>query len=231
MFIDDRPTPQDAIFKQTGRGSASLKQQAYVELKRQIMTGRLSPGMLLSERQLASDLKMSKTPVHAALERLEADGLVVVAAQQGIVVRATSPQDMGDHFEIREALEPFLVAKLAGKLVPAQSKRIEQNLLENQLAVREADIEANVRLDAEFHLLLCEFLGNREMTRVMVQIREKVHAVIQHISSRHPARMAVSLAEHRAIVDAILAGDGPTAADRMRTHLRNGLQCVYDRHP
>jgi DNA-binding GntR family transcriptional regulator len=231
MSIDDRPIHQGTLSEPSGRGAASLKQQAYDELKRQILTGRLSAGILLSERQLASDLKMSKTPVHAALERLAAEGLVVVAAQQGIVVRAASSQDMGDHFEIREALEPFLVAKLAGKLVTAQTRRLERNLRENHRAVRDADIEANVQFDAEFHLLLCEFLGNREMTRVMVQIREKVHAVIQHISSRHPARMAVSLAEHRAIADAILAGDGPTAAERMRTHLRNGLQCVYDRHP
>ena len=48
--------------------------------------------MLLSERQLAASLKMSKTPVHAALERLESDGLVTVAVQQGIVVRSITPR-------------------------------------------------------------------------------------------------------------------------------------------
>ena len=72
---------------------------------------RLAAGELLSERQLARSLKMSKTPVHAALERLEGDGLVTVTAQQGIVVRAISPQDIADHFEIREALETFVVSQ------------------------------------------------------------------------------------------------------------------------
>ena len=228
MLTDDLKTTRSENSERMGRSAASLKQQAYLELKRQILSGRLSPGMMLSERQLASDLKMSKTPVHAALERLAADGLVTVAAQQGIMVRAISSQDIGDHFEIREALEPFVVAKLAGRLSTEQARRLERNLRENRRVVRNADVEANVRLDAEFHHLLCEFLGNREITRVMAQIREKVHTAIYQISSRQPQRMAGSVAEHQGIADALIAGDGSTAMERMKAHLRFGLQCSYD---
>ncbi|WP_435009324.1 GntR family transcriptional regulator [Tundrisphaera lichenicola] len=230
MANDAPVSTMDAPSSSNGRASASLKERAYSELKRRILEGQLSPGKLLSERQLAGELKMSKTPVHAALERLESEGLVSVAAQQGIVVREVSPQDMGDHFEIREALEPFVVAKLAGRLTGDQIGRLERNLLENRRAVREGDVAGNVRLDAEFHLLLCEFLGNREIERVMGQIRERAHGVIHHISSRHPRRMAGSLAEHQAITDAILAGDSTAAAGAMTLHLRNGLQYLYDRN-
>lgn len=212
------------------RSASSLKNLAYVELKKRILSGHFSPGTMLSERQLASSLKMSKTPVHAALERLEADGLVTVAAQQGIVVRAISSQDIADHFEIREALEPFVVTKLAGRLTAEQTRAIGKNLRENRRAVRAADVEANVRLDAEFHHNLCEFLGNREISRVMSQIREKVYGVIHQISSRHPARMAVSLAEHQAIAGALIAGEPALAAEKMTLHLRNGLQCIFDRN-
>ena len=72
----------------------SLKHRAYAALKSRILSGALSPGELLSERLLAQDLKMSKTPVHAALERLEGEGLVTVTAQQGIIVRAISPEEI-----------------------------------------------------------------------------------------------------------------------------------------
>jgi DNA-binding GntR family transcriptional regulator len=230
MIIDDKRRAGGSDPKEDG-GLVTLKQRAYVELKSRILSGRLSPGAMLSERQLATELKMSKTPVHAALERLEADGLLAVAAQQGIVVKAISSQDMVDHFEIREALEPFVVARLAGRLAAGQVRRLERNLRENRRAVRETDVDANVRLDAEFHLILCESLGNHEITRVMSQIREKVHSAIYRISSRQPERMAGSLAEHCGIADAIIAGDGLVAAERMKAHLRFGLQCTYDRHP
>lgn len=206
-----------------------LKQRAYAELKRRILAGELLPGTLLSERQIAGALKMSKTPVHAALERLEADGLVTVAAQQGIMVREITPQDIGDHFELREAIEPFLVSRLAGRLDADAVKSLEQNLYENQRAIAAGDVAANVRLDAEFHLQLCECLGNREITRVMAQIREKAHYVIYQISTRHPERMAVSLAEHVAITEALIDGDGTLAAERMTSHLRNGIESLYNR--
>ncbi len=231
MLTNDRILNQGAGSDPLERGATSLKQRAYDELKRQILSGALMPGTLLSERQLAQAMKMSKTPVHAALERLEVDGLVTVAAQQGIIVREITPQDMADHFEMREALEPFVVVRLAGRLTSDQGRRLDQNLQENRRAVEVSDVEANVRLDAEFHGLLCEFLGNREITRVMGQLREKVHGVIYHISTRFPQRMAVSFAEHETIAEAIRQGDGPIAAERMRTHLRNGLQSIYRRDP
>lgn len=205
----------------------ALKQMAYEEIKSRILSGRLAPGGLLSERQLASELNMSKTPVHAALERLEADGLVTVAAQQGVMVREATPTDVIDHFEFRQALEPFVVSRIAGQLTPEQKVRLDQNLDAYRQAVRSGDMAANIQLDADFHLLLCEFLGNREVLRVMRQLREKVHRAIHQITIRSPARMDSSLAEHEAIAQAILLGDASAASERMIEHLRNGLRLLY----
>jgi DNA-binding GntR family transcriptional regulator len=213
------------------RGAVSLKHRAYAELKSRILSGALPPGTLLSERQLAQNLKMSKTPVHAALERLEGDGLVTVAAQQGIIVRAISPHDILDHFEIREALEPFVVSRLAGQLTAEQAGLLERNLADNRRAVREGDSVENIRLDSEFHLLLCEFHGNKEITRAMGHIRDKIHGVIHHITTRCPERVKASLSEHEAIVSALLAGDALAATEQIKTHLRNGLESIYQRHP
>src|SRR5262249_30060590 len=149
----------------TDRTAASLKHRAYAALKSRILSGALSPGTLLSERQLAQSLKMSKTPVHAALEKLEGDGLVTVTAQQGIVVRSISPEEIADHFEIREALETLVVSRLAGKLTTEQAGRLKRNLGAHRRAVRQGDIAEHIRIDSEFHLLLCDCYGNKEITR------------------------------------------------------------------
>lgn len=227
----DAPSPDGTLsLSPTDRGTVSLKHRAYAELKSRILSGALAPGTLLSERQLAQSLKMSKTPVHAALERLEGDGLVTVAAQQGIVVRSISPQDLVDHFEIREALEPFIVSRLAGQLSAEQATRLKRNLRDHHRALRQDDFAENIRLDSEFHLLLCEFHGNKEITRAMGQIRDKIHGVIHHITTRCPQRVKASLREHEAIVSAILAGDAQAATDHIKTHLRNGLESIYQRH-
>ncbi len=212
-------------------GQVSLKQRAYVALKTRILSGALAPGALLSERQLAQSLNMSKTPVHAALERLEGDGLVTVTAQQGIIVRAISPEEIADHFEMREAIETLVVARLAGKLTPEQASRLKRNLTEHRRAVRQSDIAEHIRVDSEFHLLLCDCYGNKEITRAMGQIRDKIHRVMHHISTRNAERMKSAFAEHEEIAAAVVSGDGAAASERMATHLRNGLQSVYHRAP
>lgn len=229
MKTDVSPSNGLPSLSPTAVGGLSLKHRAYVTLKDMILTGALPPGALLSERQLARSLKMSKTPVHAALERLEGDGLVTVAAQQGIIVRAISPREIADHFELREALETFVVARLAGRLTPEQASRLRRSLRDHRRVVRQGDIAGHIRLDSEFHLMLCEFLGNQEITRAMGLIRDKIHGVIHHISTRFPQRVLASLSEHEAIIAAILAGDGSAASEKMAAHLRRGLQSVYDR--
>jgi DNA-binding GntR family transcriptional regulator len=208
-----------------------LKHRAYAALKSRIASGVLSPGALLSERQLAQSLKMSKTPVHAALERLEAEGLVTVSAQQGFVVRSITPEEIVDHFELRAALETYVVARLAGKLTAAQARQMKRNLADHRRALRQGDIAEHIRIDSEFHILLCECYGNKEITRAMCQIRVKLHRVMYHISTRFPERMSGALTEHEAIASSLVSGDGQAASEMMSTHLRNGLRSVYDHHP
>src|SRR5262245_27959269 len=93
-----------------------LKERAYERLKHGLLNNDYPPGTFLSERQLAENLGMSKTPVKAALERLESEGFITVSPQQGIVVRELSVSEIADLYEIRAALESFTLKSLAGKL-------------------------------------------------------------------------------------------------------------------
>ena len=87
----------------TATGRNLLKDRAYTELKARILRGDCEPGTFLSERQIVGWLRMSKTPIRAALEKLETEGLVRVSPQQGILVREMSIHDIADQFEIRAA--------------------------------------------------------------------------------------------------------------------------------
>ncbi len=201
-----------------------LKEQAYIELKRLIQAADFAPGEFLSERQLAARLGMSKTPVKAALERLEMEGFVAVSPQQGIVVRDISIQEVADQFEIRSTLESFVARSVAGKLNEPWIARIESNLEEQRQAVAKNKAARIVDTDAEFHLLLCECHGNQEVLRVMYHLRDKMHRLISRVVSQNPQRSAASLAEHEAIAAAIFAGDADLAAQEVVRHLEFGRQ-------
>ena len=201
-----------------------LKDQAYAEVKRRILADEFPAGAFLSERQVSELLAVSKTPIRAAFQRLELEGFVSISPQQGVVVLDLSMDDISDHFELRVALECFIVSSLAGHLDAEHIERLNANLDEQQACVESKDMDQTVELDRGFHLLLTEFLGNREISRVMWQLRDKMHRVIQRVHSRHPERLGTNYPEHRQIADAILAGDAEAAAIAMESHLMNGRQ-------
>jgi DNA-binding GntR family transcriptional regulator len=207
-------------------GRPLLKERAYAEIKERILRGDFPASTFLSERHIASELDMSKTPVRAALERLELEGFVTISPQQGIIVRDLSVHDIADQYEIRAALETYVVRTVAGRLTPAQVGRLQANLDAQEANCGTGDVQRCVALDAEFHNLFCEFLGNQEILRVMGQLRAKVHRVIARVFTLNAARMASSYREHRAITEAVLRGDAALAARRVEEHLEYGKQCL-----
>ena len=211
--------------------SGLLKERAYTELKRRITCGEYAPGSFLAERQLAEDLGMSKTPVKAALERLEHEGVITISPQQGIVVRSLSIAEIADQYEIRMALESFTVRMLAGKLTPLQVAQVRANLTTQKKLTQKPDVLAAVKLDAEFHQLFIELLGNQEILAVMVQLRDKMGMVISTVFQSHPHRFESSYEEHLAISEAVISGDGLTAAKLIEAHLEYGKMLILTRRP
>lgn len=204
--------------------SNPLQKRAYTEVKRLIVSGEAAPGSFLSERQLGQRLGMSKTPVHVALERLEAEGFVSVSPQQGVVVRDMSIQDIVEHYEMRQAIEAFVVSKLAGKLSSEQISRLRANLAEQKKGLRTKAVRHFVELDAAFHLLLCDFVANSQLTRIMDQSRERIHQVILRAAGLDPTRLQHSHDEHSRIVESIIAGNSDQASKEIVAHLENGKQ-------
>jgi len=208
---------------------ALLQDQAYDELKKLIQRGTYPAGTFLSERQLAGRLGMSKTPIKSALTRLGMEGFVAVSPQQGIVVREPTVHEILDLFDIREALETFVVRRIAGRLSPEQAERLRENTREQGRAARAEDVDTATRLDAEFHIMLCDFLGNREVSQALWRMREKLHRLILGNFTRVPRRMAESAREHASIAVAVIRGAGEVAADRLRKHLDVGRQLILSR--
>ncbi len=203
-----------------------LKDRAYTEIKQAILRSKFLPGAFLSERQLAGLLGMSKTPIKAALERLESEGFITVSPQQGIVVRDLSVHEIADQFEIRLALEAFVLRSLAGKLTTAQTTLVRKNLREQHQATKAIDRIAAIELDADFHGLFCEFLGNREILRVMLHLREKMHRVVSRVLEKTPERLRAGYHEHCAIAEAVITGRADQAAVALEEHLNYGKQLL-----
>jgi len=218
-----RQSPIETHTSAPGSVRTLLKDRAYDELKALIQDGVFPPNMFLSERQLVERLGMSKTPIRSALELLEAQDLVVVSPQQGIVVKDLSAQEITDLFDMRCAVEPFIASRLASRSLGASSiARLDANLTLQVEAALVGDAPASTRLDVEFHILLAEFLENREAHSWLARCFDRLHRSILRINRLSPDRLARSHEDHSAIAAAITAGRAEDASRLMLGHLAYG---------
>lgn len=206
---------------------STLSDQAFETLKQRVLQGELPPGQLISERQMARELGMSKTPVRAALARLQSEGLVTISPQRGVVVNAMDVAQIADCFELRRVLEPYVVRRLAGRLTPAQVDQLHRHIAQLTDAVACGDAATSTDLDLELHLSFARMLGNAEIARVMSQLRDKMRLSIATVLRQAPDRLHQGHKEHEKIVQAIIVGNGREAALRIHRHLKRGKRSLY----
>jgi DNA-binding GntR family transcriptional regulator len=208
----------------TGGSSRRLmKDVAYDHIRERIVDGTFLAGTFISEKDVSAELGMSKTPIRAAFERLAEQGFVTISPQRGVIVRDFSPREIADHYDVRIALERFIVRELAGRLTTDQQDRLLANLEEQESEVRgDVDIQGFTQSDAAFHVMLAAFLGNDEIERVMIYQRHRVQRVVESIFKRDPTVPRCSYEEHRGIADAIFTGDAEAAQQLVERHLQNG---------
>jgi DNA-binding GntR family transcriptional regulator len=100
-----------------------LVDDAYAALKDAICDGVLPPGYQGSEQEIASKLKMSRTPVHEAIIRLQSEGLVKVLSKRGVLICSISPDDMREIYDVIIACESMAAELLAA--LPASSVELK----------------------------------------------------------------------------------------------------------
>lgn len=218
---------RDAAAKTAGQRGL-LKEQAYTAIIDRIQTGVFAPGSFLSERQLAALLGMSKTPIKAALERLERDGFIVVSPQQGIVVREISIKDIADQFELRLALESYVAKEIAGRISEKSQKAFTVNLRHQAAAAAKGQVTRLVQLDADFHLLMCDVFGNQAILQCLVQHRAKMHRVIYQVMAQGTQRLKDAVREHKAIYVALRSGKSARAVKLIEQHLEYGKRYLLE---
>ena len=130
---------------------------------------------------------------------------------------------------MRIALECFVVVKLAGNLTEEQWKQVIGSLDAQDKCVEDADVQRCTKLDADFHLMLCSFLGNREIVATMRRLRDRLYRIALRVMRHDVGRMKTSCDEHRCIANAIYDGDGVGAVALVEAHLTYGKQILVAR--
>ena len=156
----------------------SLRQRAYDEIRQQIIDLRLAPGSRLVERDLATELEVSRIPLREAFQRLQQDGLVVIVPRQGAIVAPFTVDDVRDLFDVRESLEV-----LAARLAAERADAVGLGKLSVQLDAARAATEGQDRpgiaaANAGFHRIIVELSANPLLESVLRPLESRTRVVV-----------------------------------------------------
>ena len=201
----------------------ALYQDVAERLRQQIYARELEPGSWIDEMKLAAAYGISRTPLREALKVLAVEGLVTMKLRRGAYVTEMSRDDVAQVYHVLALLESDAAGTVASTATPAQRTELARlhALLETQVRRRDAFFATN----EQFHMALLQMAGNRWAQQTARDLR-KVMKLNRHHSLLKQGRIEESLAEHRALMQAIDARDAKAAIRLMRAHFDNGLEAA-----
>ena len=201
----------------------ALYQEVAERLREQIFNRTLEPGSWIDEQKLALEYGISRTPMREALKVLAVEGLVTMKVRRGAYVTEMSREDVQQVYHLLGLLESDAAASVARQASAEQ--RTELGTLHQQLERQVKQREAFFATNERFHMALLRIAGNRWAEQVVIDLR-KVMKLNRHHSLLKQGRIADSLAEHRALMQAIAERDDEGAARLMRAHFATGLEAA-----
>jgi DNA-binding GntR family transcriptional regulator len=190
--------------------AAPAARRAYDLIRAEILDGRLPGGVLLSEVEVAARLGVSRTPVHEAFLKLEAEELLELLPRRGAVVVPIRPGEAADVLETRHALEVAAVRRLAAGVPAARQAfaRLTEELLGEQDRLAGAgDFGAFAAADAAFHRAIVTASGNAIADRFYASLADRQRRMTIGAVGGRVEKLAVLAEEHRRLAGLVGVGD------------------------
>ena len=203
----------------------ALYQEVAERLRQRIFAHELAPGDWIDEQRLADEYGISRTPLREALKVLASEGLVELKPRRGCYVTEISRQDLDDIFPLLAMLEGRCAGDAVRQAKPADIAELNDIHARLESAADERRIDAFFEVNQEFHKRIQELAGNRRMLSVIQDLRKALKLSRLHSLSLE-GRLQQSLAEHRAIMAAIKAGDATRAEKLMCDHILCGREAL-----
>lgn len=202
---------------------ANKKVKVYESLRQRIISGELQPGLPINEAAFASEMSVSKTPVREALRQLERDGFVENVPGRGSAISHIRPQDIREVLEIREILEVGAAKRAAWQHGTDELRRERDE--SRKLLVAEETSQQSVHEWGSWedvHLGIVKAVGNQALVEMYQGLLDRIQRIRTFYGQRFTQRrLHEILAEHTAMLDAIVEGDAERAEKAVQAHLRN----------
>jgi DNA-binding GntR family transcriptional regulator len=187
--------------------NGSLAEQAYRVLEEQLVTLRLAPGELVSEKDLMDTADIGRTPVREAIQRLSMEGLLQVLPRKGLMVTPLRRSDLTRIIEARRVLERLMVVKAAERA--ADEHRLALKFLSNNLLAAADNLELFFQLDQQLNELLESACDNP----FLVSALSLMHSQCRRLWYMHRGKLDLHFSAqlHSGLALAVANGDAAAA--------------------
>jgi DNA-binding GntR family transcriptional regulator len=219
IYGDALPETDDNSGLEGGNRRRSLTDQAYMLIRRDIISRSLLPNTTLVEGDLAKRYEMSKTPIREALFALVHSRLVDGAAR-GWRVRVMNKTDAVEIYRLREVLEPLALRASVPLMTPADRTSLRRSINDAREAIMTRDLARLTNANLRFHSLLFYKASNSRTKEILRHLQDQLQVIRMEIwtSEREYNKGVV---DHAAIADAVEAGDATAASMLLHEHIRD----------
>jgi DNA-binding GntR family transcriptional regulator len=195
------------------------------QLHQAILAGEFAPGQRLVEADLCERFSATRFVVRAALQSMAGIGLVEIRPNRGAIVRKISLAEAVEITEVRRELECLCAARAAERANAADKRALRGLIRDMRAAARDDDWASYSNLNAALHGRIRELSGHQTATDILVHLRAQLVRQ-QFMLAATVGRYAVSLSQHAAVVDGIIAGNPREAGEAMRLHIDSVIEAL-----
>lgn len=202
---------------------ASIRQEAYQTLQEWIVDGTLKPGEQMKDKELAESLGVSRTPVREAMQRLEEEGLVHTAANRWTRVASVDLGEAERIYPIIQALESLALNLAKGNLQSADLQEMEETISGLERALADNNPLAASKAERRFHEIFVDKSRNTELIKILHNLKlRRRRLMVTYFGVASTA--GHSITEHRAVLDALRAGDHEQAQETLEENWALGFE-------
>lgn len=206
--------------------SFSLTDEIADVVRERILKGEYEIGEKIKENQIATELKVSRTPIREAFKLLENEGLIDYIPNRGCFAKGFTKQDVDDIYAVREALEELAVRWAVARITESELVALEEQVDLMEFYTKKKDKKKVLELNTSFHEVIYASARSRFLAQVLRSYKEYIEKTRKSIFYEQSYLEGI-LSEHRAIFEAIKDRDEERAVEAISKHLEASQERAF----
>lgn len=198
-------------------------------IRDRILKGEYKIGEKIKENQIATELRVSRTPIREAFKQLENEGLIDYIPNRGCFAKGFTKQDIEDIFAVRKALEVLSVEWAVSRITPEEVRELQDQSDLMEFYTTRKDGRKVVEINTDFHDIIYNATGSRFMAQVLRSYKDYIEQTRKVLFYEQEYLQEI-FEEHKAILDSVKERDVVKAREAMARHLdgsKRRAQVVY----